>query len=112
MTTLPPSHDQASASETASDHASGEENRVNRIRRLIYRSSYTGTKETDKLLGGFSREVLPELSDHELDLYEDVLDFGDPAIWSWVSKQAEVPANIQNVVLDKLIDWCQSRDPE
>ncbi len=103
MTTQPPSHDD--------DNTHGDESRENRIRRLIYRSSYTGTKETDKLLGGFSRDVLPLLTDHELDLYEDVLDFGDPAIWSWVSKQSDVPANIDNAVLTRLIDWCQARDP-
>ena len=84
-----------------------KETRDNRIRRLIYRSSYTGTKETDKILGAFSRDVLPLLSDNELDLYEELLDFGDPAIWSWASQQSEVPANINNSVLDRLIDWCQ-----
>ena len=89
-----------------------DESRENRIRRLIYRSSYTGTKETDKLLGHFAREVLSTLKDSELDLYEDLLEYGDPAIWSWVSKQSVMPANIDNVVLTRLIDWCQARDPE
>ena len=87
-----------------------KETRDNRIRRLIYRSSYTGTKETDKILGAFSRDVLPLLSDNELDLYEELLDFGDPSIWSWASQQSEVPANINNSVLDRLIDWCQGND--
>lgn len=87
-----------------------KETRDNRIRRLIYRSSYTGTKETDKILGAFSRDVLPLLSDKELDLYEELLDFGDPAIWSWASQQSKVPANINNSVLDRLIDWCQGND--
>ena len=87
-----------------------DETRPNRIRRLIYRSSYTGTKETDKLLGLFAREVLPTLDDGELDLYEDFLDYGDLAIWSWVSKQSDVPANVDNPVLMRLIDWCQNRN--
>ena len=89
-----------------------EETRENRIRRLIYRSSYTGTKETDKILGEFSRNVLPLLSDKELDQYEELLEFGDPAIWSWASQQSEVPANISNPVLDRLIAWCQGNDPK
>lgn len=103
MSSLPPSPDH---------DTSLDESRENRIRRLIYRSSYTGTKETDKLLGQFAREVLPVLNEGELDLYEEVLDYGDPAIWSWVSKQSTVPANIDNAVLTRLIDWCQARDPE
>ena len=96
----------------ASQSEEKNESRENRIRRLVYRSSYTGTKETDKLLGAFSREVLPTLSDIELDLYEDLLDYGDPAIWSWVSKQSDVPANVNNAVLEQLIIWCQNREPQ
>ena len=85
------------------------ESRENRIRRLIYRSSYTGTKETDTLLGEFARDVLPNLDDAVLDDYEALLDFGDPAIWSWVSGQSQPPANVSNLALDRLIAWCQSR---
>ena len=96
-----------------SDHsnppASQEETRENRIRRLIYRSSYTGTQETDKILGAFSREVLKTLDDAGLDSYEELLDFGDPAIWAWASGQDTPPANISNIALDHLIAWCRER---
>jgi antitoxin CptB len=86
-----------------------DESRENRIRRLIYRSMYTGTKETDTLLGEFARDVLPSLDDAVLDDYETLLDFGDPTIWAWVSGQSMPPANISNLALDHLITWCQSR---
>ncbi len=86
-----------------------EETRENRIRRLIYRSSYTGTKETDKILGAFSREVLTTLDDAGLDAYEELLEYGDPAIWAWASGQVTPPANISNVALDHLIHWCNTR---
>ena len=72
------------ADENVSPNAS-EETRENRIRRLIYRSSYTGTKETDQILGAFSREVLATLDDAGLDAYEELLEYGDPAIWAWAS---------------------------
>lgn len=85
------------------------ETRENRIRRLIYRSSYTGTKETDQVLGAFSREVLPSLDDAGLDAYEELLEFGDPAIWAWASRQEQPPANISNIALDHLIRWCNER---
>ncbi|MGU9961721.1 MAG: succinate dehydrogenase assembly factor 2 [Candidatus Puniceispirillales bacterium WSBS_2018_MAG_OTU23] len=81
----------------------------NRIRRLIYRSSYTGTKETDRLLGAFSRAVLPSFDDKLLRHYEDMLDFGDPQIWSWVSGQADIPAEITNPALHHLMAWCRDR---
>lgn len=96
------------ADENVSPNAS-EETRENRIRRLIYRSSYTGTKETDQILGAFSREVLATLDDAGLDAYEELLEYGDPAIWAWASGQATPPANISNVALDHLIRWCNAR---
>ena len=86
-----------------------DETRENRIRRLIYRSSYTGTKETDQILGAFSREVLTTLDDLGLDAYEELLEYGDPAIWSWASGQVKPPANVSNVALDHLIRWCNTR---
>ncbi|MCE2518140.1 MAG: succinate dehydrogenase assembly factor 2 [Alphaproteobacteria bacterium] len=86
-----------------------DESRENRIRRLIYRSSYTGTKETDKLLGAFAREQLAGFDDAELTCYEDLLDFGDPVIWSWISLQSPEPANIDNPALTRLMAWCRDR---
>jgi antitoxin CptB len=85
------------------------ENRTQRIRRLIYRSSYTGTKETDHLLGGFARDILPDMDDAGLDAYEELLDAGDPTIWAWVSGQEEYPDEISNVALDKLINWSREQ---
>ena len=41
-----------------------------RLKRLIYRSCYTGTKELDLVLGGFARGRLAGLSPVQLDRYE------------------------------------------
>lgn len=81
------------------------ENRTNRIKRLIYRSSYTGMRETDRVLGGFAREFLPQMDDAGLDSWEDLLSHGDPNIWAWVSGQAPIPDDVENPCLAALIDW-------
>jgi succinate dehydrogenase flavin-adding protein (antitoxin of CptAB toxin-antitoxin module) len=83
--------------------------RQNRLRRLIYRSSYTGMKETDQLLRAFARDELTKFNDDELGHYEDLLDAGDQAVWSWVSQQEMPPSDRHNPVLDKLIAWCRRR---
>lgn len=57
------------------------ENRSHYIKKLIYRSKYTGTRETDILLGSFSEKHLVNLSDDNLLTYEKLLDSGDPRIW-------------------------------
>ncbi len=57
------------------------ENRNNFIKKLIYRSKYTGTRETDILLGDFADNFINKLNDDELLAYQKLLDSGDPRIW-------------------------------
>ena len=51
------------------------------IKKLIYRSKYTGTRETDILLGDFADNFINNLNDDELLAYQKLLDSGDPRIW-------------------------------
>ncbi len=71
-----------------------------RVKRLVYRSSYTGMKETDLLLSQFAARHLPELSDNELDEFEALLDAGDPKILAWVQGDEQVPEAFQGTVID------------
>ena len=57
------------------------ENRSNFIKKLIYRSKYTGTRETDILLGDFAENYINNLNNDELLTYQKLLDSGDPRIW-------------------------------
>ena len=57
------------------------ENRSVFIKKLIYRSKYTGTRETDILLGTFAEKHLVNLSEENLLAYEQLLQSGDPRIW-------------------------------
>lgn len=80
-----------------------------KVRRLVYQSCYTGTRETDTLLCQFAKDKLHEMDSIELDSYEDLLELGDPAIWGIVSGQLEVPANLDTKALDLLISHVKSR---
>jgi len=73
-----------------------------RIKRLIYRASYTGMKETDLLLGQFASRYLPDLSDDELDMFEALLEAGDPKILAWVQGDEDVPPEFHNGVMDMI----------
>ena len=57
------------------------DNRTVFIKKLIYRSKYTGTRETDILLGNFAENHLKNLDDDDLFAYQDLLNSGDPRIW-------------------------------
>jgi len=57
-------------------------------------------KETDLLLGQFAARHLTELSDNELDMFEALLDEGDPRILAWVQGDEQVPEAFQGTVID------------
>ena len=67
------------------------ESRDVRIKRLRYRSSYTGTKETDVLLGQFAVRHLSELSPEMLDQYVALIENSDPDLFMWISGRTPVP---------------------
>ena len=72
------------------------------LKKLIYRSKYTGTKETDLLLGKFSDVHLPKLTYKELLAYEKLLSSGDPRIWK-LSVNLEISYDVKEKKLINLI---------
>ena len=46
-------------------------------KKIIYRSSYRGTKEMDKLLSTFTKEIINKLSNKDLRDLENLLDKDD-----------------------------------
>ena len=74
-----------------------------RRKRLIFRSCYTGTKETDMLPGPFARRYLPSFSPAQLDAYEALLDCNeDPQIFAWATGKSTVPAAFEGDVMTLL----------
>ena len=81
------------------------ETRDNRIRRLIYQSCYTGTRETDLLLGQFANKYLITLEDQQLDEYEALMSQGDQNILTWVRGDTKIPANLDGKVFSLIKDF-------
>ena len=75
-----------------------------RIKKLHYQSWHRGCKETDILFGRFADEVLPTLSDADIDLYERLLDEQDSDLWSWFTGRTEVPEIYRNHIWDALVE--------
>jgi len=73
-----------------------------RRRRLIYRSLYTGMKETDVILGPFAQRHVPGFSAEQLDRYERLLSQPDPDILDWVSGRQAVPESQDHDVMQLL----------
>jgi antitoxin CptB len=52
-------------------------------KKIIYRSSYRGTKEMDKLLGAFTKRYINELNIEDLDDLESLLDIDDTNLYKF-----------------------------
>ncbi|MBO6781826.1 MAG: succinate dehydrogenase assembly factor 2 [Alphaproteobacteria bacterium] len=79
-----------------------EETREIRVRRLIYRSRYTGTKETDLILGNFADRYLAHLDDRLLDEYEALIENSDPDLYMWISGRKPVPREWDGEIMRQL----------
>ena len=76
-----------------------------RRKKLLYRSAYTGTKETDLLLGRFAQNHLFGLDERQLDDYEALLQIEDPRLYKWISGMETAPKEYQSDVLKLIKDF-------
>ena len=63
-------------------------------KKIIYRSSYRGTKEMDTLLGSFTKKYINTFNDNELKCLLDLLDLDDENLYKF-NQGEEVSINIE-----------------
>ena len=78
------------------------ENKQNLIKKLKYRSIYSGLKESNFILRKFAIEQLEFLNLEELKSYEKFLKLGDLIIWNWVTNN-QTPPYIKDKIYNKFI---------
>jgi len=81
---------------------------ADRVKRLIYRSCYTGTKELDLVLGGFAKAHLQDLDARQLDRYEALVDAENPEIYAWVIQREPPPAEHDSDVLQMIQGYARA----
>ena len=75
------------------------------IKKLIYRSKYTGTRETDILLGNFADIHLKNLDNDDLLAYQDLLNSGDPRIWRLSIDIEKSKSSKENSIIDLIKEF-------
>ena len=80
-------------------------NRTVFIKKLIYRSKYTGTRETDILLGDFAENHLKNLDYDDLLAYQDLLNSGDPRIWRLSINIEKSKSSKENFLIDLIKEF-------
>ena len=75
----------------------------NKRKRLIFRSDHRGTKEMDIILGRFARAYVPEMTEGELEHYDELLTHNDPDLYNWITGKEDAPANIAETSVFKTL---------
>lgn len=74
-------------------------------KRLLYKATHRGLKETDRLIGDFAKACLVDLSIEQLASFDTLLDEADNDLLDWILDRVEVPPRIDSQLLKKIIDF-------
>ena len=69
-------------------------------KKIIYRSTYRGTKEMDKLLGSFVKKYINDLNESDLLLLSDFMDIDDENLYNFKKGQNTSIQIQENVVTE------------
>lgn len=81
-----------------------------RRRKILFRAWHRGTREMDLLLGRFADAELKGLSDDELDDLEALMEAPDRDVFTWLTGEAETPANYDTDVFRRVRAFHTHRD--
>ena len=81
---------------------------VVRRKRIIYRSKQRGWLEVDLMLGRFAERHVMEMSNEELDAYEQILSQETIDIFNIISGKEDGPEELQGETLEKVKQFCET----
>ena len=73
-----------------------------RRRRILFRAWHRGMREMDLIMGRFADAAIHELSDAELDEFEDLMQAPDPEVYRWIAGDEPPPAAYDRPLLRRL----------
>ena len=76
-----------------------------RRKRLLFRSRHRGFREMDLLLGRFAERHLPTFSERQLQLFEEMLEVGDPDLYAWLVGRETPPAGLTHDVMRLFLNF-------
>jgi succinate dehydrogenase assembly factor 2 len=102
------------------DHTKPTPDLESRKKRLIYRSKQRGWLEVDLLLGTWAYQFVPNLTEEELDQFEDFVNMETIDIYNVITLRLDVPEEMKrdgDSVVERIAEWARSSplgkaDPE
>lgn len=81
------------------------ENREQILKKLLYQSCHRGCKETDLIIGEFAKLHLAKMSDAELAIFRQILQFSDSDIYDWYTKKKPVPKEKSSDIITQILNF-------
>lgn len=82
-----------------------------RRRKILFRAWHRGMREMDLIMGRFADAEIATLSDAELDMFEELIEALDRDLLSWVTGEAEVPAEYDTALFRRMKAFHQHDKP-
>ena len=76
----------------------------------MHRAKYRGIKELDIIFYKFLLEYEDKITDDELYELEGILDLPDSELLDILYKKTNVPSNLKDGILKKILDKCYAED--
>lgn len=76
-----------------------------RLKRLLYRANHRGTREADRLVGGYVEAHLNDLDAPTLAALEDLMDESDVDLVNWIMGRVQPLPERHRVILSLIIDF-------
>ena len=80
-----------------------------RRKRILYRATHRGTKESDVIVGGFFSENAARLAEERLAEVDEFLELSDLDLIDWIMGRKPVPERWKGSILDDIIFWERER---
>ena len=79
-------------------------------KKILHRAKYRGIKELDIIFYKFLLEYEDKITDDELYELEGILDLPDSELLDILYKKTNVPSNLKDGILKKILDKCYAED--
>jgi antitoxin CptB len=73
-----------------------------RRRRILFRAWHRGMREMDLIMGRFADATIHELTDADLDEFENLMQAPDPEVYRWIVGDERTPAEYDRPLFRKL----------
>ncbi len=83
-----------------------------RRKRIIYRATHRGTKESDLIIGGWIAEALPAIPDFRLGEVEELLEELDLDLLDWLMGRQPIPERWRDSIFDEVLQYYRRLGPQ